>query len=243
MDSVKTRGIIARRADYGESNAMLTVYTHELGAISVCAYGVRSSKSKLKVATQVFCYADFVLSKKGGDIWRIDSAEIVESFYPICEDFEKLALGGYLMELTGEAMSERDEAVLLLLLNTLYLLAYKKLDADIAKSVFELRLAKLIGYEPCISGCTSCGSDTCEWFNFESGLVCDACRGAEAKKLKKGTIQAMGYILSADMKKLFSFEVSDEVKRELFAVCEKYLLIKTERNYKSLDYYKKIKGM
>jgi len=241
MDTIKTRGIIARRADYGESNAMLTVFSRELGVISVCAYGVRSGKSKLKAATQMFCLGDFVLNKKNGDIYRVESVEIVESFYPLCEDFEKLSLANYLMDLCMDVYSDSDANVMSLLLNTLYVLAYRDTDPDLIKSVFELKLAGLSGYAPGLSGCMVCGERNVTRFDFSGGTVCDLCKAGDTTALLPGTLHAMRYILASDEKKLFAFEVTDIIKNQLAYICEKYLTEKTEKNYRSLEYYKKIK--
>ena len=243
MEVITTRGIVARRADYGESNAMLTVISRELGVISVCAYGVRSGKSKMTAASQVLCLGDFVLTKKNSDFYRAESVEIVESFYPICEDFEKLALSGYFLELARDVCSAVDGSVLSLLLNSLYVLAYKDIDMELARAVFEFKLAQLSGYEPQLEACMNCGNDAGMYFDFQGGLVCPACKNGNCAVLLPGTLSAMRYILASDEKKLFSFQVSEEVKAQLASVCEKYLADKMEKSYKSLEYYKKIRRM
>ncbi|MBE7015293.1 MAG: DNA repair protein RecO [Ruminococcaceae bacterium] len=240
MDTVKTRGIIARRADYGESNAMLTVLTKDLGVVSVCAYGVRSGKSKLKAGTQQFCLGDFVLSRKNGEIYRLETVEIAESFYPLCEDFEKLALANYFTEVAADALSEGDERILSLLLCGLYVLAYKDVDADIIKAAFELKTAMFMGYAPQISKCSACGEDGV-YFSLSGGLFCKACKPAGSINLLSGTIAAMRYVQDAEDRKVFSFELSEDVKKQFSALCQEYLLTKTEKRYKSLEYYKKIK--
>lgn len=222
---------------------MLTILSEDLGEISAAAYGVRSGKSKLKAATQGFCFANFVLCKKGGDIYRVESAEIIESFYPICEDFEKLSLGNYLLELSRDAMSDGDASVLALLLNTLYVITYKGADCELSKAVFELKLMQLSGYEPQLLGCNRCENESAEWFDFASGTVCKKCKTMGSIELLKGTLYAMRYILSASDKKIFSFEVAEDVREQLIKICEKYLLLKTDKTYKSLEYYKKIKRM
>ena len=82
MESIKTRGIITKCRDFGESNSMMTVLAAGLGVISVSAYGVRSRKSKTRV--RLFSCADFVLSKKSGDIYRMEQMDLVDAFFPIC---------------------------------------------------------------------------------------------------------------------------------------------------------------
>ena len=242
MDVIKTRGIVAKRADYGESNSMLTVISADLGVISVCAYGVRSGKSKLKAATQVLCLGDFVLSKKNPDFYRLESCEIAEGFYPLCEDFEKLALSGYFLELTRDNCTAGDKDVVSLLLNSLYVMAYRDFDMELLKAVFELKMAQISGYEPQLDGCMQCGRPDSTYFDISYGTVCKNCKRGEAQKLLPGTLSAMKYILRADEKKLFSFAVSEDVKAQLMGIGEAYLEDKSEKRYKTLEYYKKIKG-
>lgn len=241
MQYAKTRGIIARRADYGESNAMITILTEELGAISAVAYGVRSKKSKTKAATQVLCFGEFVLSNKGGDIYRIDSVEIIDSFYPICEDITKLSLANYILELGADSLSDGDGRILSLILNTLYVICYKNIDIFLAKAVFELKLMQYAGYEPTLDQCIRCGkNDGLFGFDINSGVVCEDCKIASDINISVDLYRAMCYILSCDDKKIFSFSVTQSVGEELSRLCEKYILGKSERRYKSLEYFKKM---
>ena len=239
MESVKTRGIVARRADYGEANAILTLITDKLGVVSACAYGVQSKKSRMKAGAQLLCCSDFVLSRKKGDIYRIESMEIADGFLPVCEDLRLLSLGNYFCELVCDIAPE-DCRALKLLLNTLYMLAYKGLDALAAKSVFELRLMQYAGYMPVTDKCIRCGKKEAAAFDFSGGIVCDECKKPDMMRLLPDTYNALCYILSADEKKLFAFTLSDEIKKNLSLLAESYLLHKSERGYKSLEYLKRI---
>ena len=51
MERVKTRAIVARRADYSESNCILTLFAERLGVISASVYGVKSNKKGAARAT------------------------------------------------------------------------------------------------------------------------------------------------------------------------------------------------
>lgn len=241
MESCKTRGLIAKRTDYGESNCMLTILAENMGVISACAYGVRSKRSKLRAAAQPLCFCELVLSRKHGDIYRVESAEIIDSFFPICEDFVKLALANYLCELTRSAFLDGDGAVLSLLLNSLYVLAYKSAAVSLVKSVFELKIAQFSGYEPMLGACISCGTaDEISAFDLSGGVKCRACRGVSDLDLDIDLYRSIKYIFEADIKKVFSFTVTADVGERLSRLAEKYILAKSEQNYKSLDYLKKI---
>lgn len=241
MESCKTRGIVVRRADYGESNCMLTILTEKLGIVSACAYGVKSKKSKIRAAAQLLCCADFILSKKNGDIYRVDAAEITESFYPICEDVVRLSLANYLCEAAAEAYADGDVRILKLLLNTLYVLAYRPISPQIAKSVFELKLMQLSGYTPETENCIHCGSkDNLNAFDFSGGTVCENCKNPSMLNITGEVLAACRYILNAEDKKIFSFTIPDKAEKRLADLTEGYFLHKNERRYRSLDFYKKM---
>ena len=242
MESIKTRAVVARRTDYAESNCMLTLFAEELGVISACAYGIKGKKSRLRAVAQPLCFAEFVLVKGGGDIYRVEAADIIEAFYPISEDIEKLALANYFIELSGDNFSAADGRILSLLLNTLYALAYKETESLVVKAVFELKMMQYSGYEPSLDACIKCGSgESLVCFDFAGGAVCADCAKDFNKKLSADTRACIKYILNADIKKLFSFTLSKESQKNLSDICESYLLSKSEKHYKSLEYYKKIK--
>ena len=241
MDWVKTRAIVARRTDYSESNCMLTLYADSLGVISACVYGIKSKKSRLCVASQPLCFSEFVLAKTKGDIYRVESAEVIETFYPISEDIKKLALAGYFLDILQDSLSASDGEILALLLNTLYALSYKEIDCAVAKAAFELKVIQYSGYEPNLDACIKCGSKDClEAFDFSGGTVCKACRAHSSANLPQDVKEAMRYILKSDTKRLFSFLLPQNAKEILSQICESYILTKSEKHYKSLEYYKKI---
>ncbi|MBR4173280.1 MAG: DNA repair protein RecO [Clostridia bacterium] len=241
MDCIKTRAIVARRANYADSNCILTLFAEGMGAVSASVYGVNGKKSRMKTASQPLCFAEFVLEKGRGGIYTAKSADIIETFYPISEDLTKLALANYFMDIAGDIFSQESNEPLSLLLNTLYALSYKNLDIDVAKAVFELKMMQYAGYEPALSACIKCGgSGGITAFSFAGGAVCTECKTPFLAELSKDVLEAMRYILKSDTKHIFSFEISEKAKDSLSKICEGYILDKSDRRYKSLEYYKKL---
>ncbi len=220
---------------------MLTVMTEDLGLISVSAYGVRSKKSKLRAPLQIFCFSELVLSKKSGDIYRAESASIVDGFLPIGEDLSRLALANYICDAAHEAFSDGDRRVLRLVLNTLYAIAYKDAAADTAKAVFELKLMQYSGYEPILNKCMRCGvKNGLTRFDFDGGVVCSSCADAADMNISADILSALEFVFSAEDRKILSFNASAQVLDGLSALAEGYFLNKSEKRYKSLEYLKKI---
>lgn len=245
MESIKTRGLIIRASDYGETARILSIFTEDLGIISATVYGAHSKKKGLGASSRIFTYSEFLLSYSKGK-YRADEIKTKEGFFPLSEDIVKLSLSVYLADLAYSSVGpeNKDSGVLRLLLNTIYAICYGEVDLDVAKTVYEFRLAKEGGYMPYLDECVSCGEDTYEdiYFDISSGgIVCEKCRKPGSIKLTKAQYDALKYIFSADDKKIFSFEAKGGVFDSLSALSEKYILNHLEQNFKSLEYYKKIK--
>ena len=59
--------------------------------------------------------------------------------------------------------------------------------------------------------------------------------------MSRETLDAMRYVISAEPKRIFSFEIPDEAQRQMNGVCEAYLLTQLERGFGALDYWKSVR--
>lgn len=242
----QTKGLIIKQSDYGEGNRMLTVFTEKFGIIKAAAYGVKGAKSRRSAASQFLSWADFMLYFGRGDVASVNSVTSIESFFPIQEDFEKLALSSYLAEITyfAQEMNLPNPTLLRLLLNTLYACAYNNVSVLKAKAVYELRLAADMGYLPIVTSCAACkeGKEPCFFSNECGGVICKDChsRLRDDIPLSKEAYAAIGYILYADDKKIFSFDISEKALGEVGKISESYILYRLERNFAALDYLKNV---
>ena len=217
---VKTKGIVLSEVNFSESDKMLTVLTPDLGKISCVAKGARKMQSKLLSASQLFAFSDMVLYRSRGENYYINSAELIEPFYAIRNDYDRLTCAMECVKFTRKYVQENQMSVymLKLLLNTIYLLSVSEKNTGLIKCVFELKATCLLGYKPNFSGCIECGSKNTIGFSMKKGgLVCKDCGIIDKAviNLSKGAIFAIRYIIQSDLKRLFSFEVSNEVFEEI----------------------------
>lgn len=244
MESIKTKGLIIKATSYGEANRMIKIFTTDFGIISASVYGALSKKKGLGASSRIFSWGDFLLTGRNGR-QRADDIAVREGFYPLCEDIVLLSLAVYFAELAEAAVGEGnpDEGVLRLLLNTLYAMCYNGIEPEIAKTVFELRIAECSGYLPHIDGCSVCGNADGEmWFDIpRGGLLCGECHTPSSIAVKPSVIAAMKYILSAEDKKIFSFRADKPTAAQLSALTEDYISVHLDKKFRALDYYKQIK--
>lgn len=168
--------------------------------------------------------------------------------FDLRNDIESLALAQYFCELAGEFAPVEDEAeeFLKLILNALHMLTKNKRPHNQLKAIVELRLMCLAGYMPDLVACCDCGEfDSGEMFfsPVEGVIICKKCIDNHTGiELPPGVLSAMRHICYSEDAKLFSFTLSEENLRFLSEITENFLMIQTNKKFKTLDFYKSMKG-
>ena len=187
-------------------------------------------------ATQFLCFGEYLLYKSSST-YSINSCEIIEAFYNLRIDLDKLKYASYITKIINDVTTENQNTyrVLQLYLNTLYMIAETDKELKLINSIFTLRLLSIIGFRPAIDECKNCKTkDSLNYFSFkDSSLKCKEC-----SKLDKGAIEisnttkdALKYILLANSKKIYSFKVPKETIKELEIISKIYLEDKLEKKY------------
>lgn len=246
---IGTEGLILTEQTIGENDKLVTVLTRSNGIIRCFVKGAKLLKGRRCTATQSLSYSRLSIFS-GRDKYIIDEAEPVEIFFNLRTDIEKLALAQYFCELAMYIVPENSPAddYLSLILNSLFVLSNGKRPGLMVKAVYEMRLLSTAGYMPDLVCCNKCKCyehDTM-YFIFNDGkLMCQNCFDGNpfSVALSRGELTALRYSIYSDPKKIFSFSVPDK-SLAVFADCaEKFLLSITDRNFNSLDFYKKIRTL
>jgi len=241
------RGLVLRSTDYKEADKLLTVLTDTRGVLTVHARAARRRGNGLQTASQLFAFSEMTLFNYQGR-YILDEAEMLESFSGLQKDLPRLALASYIAEILGAEAEENSagDALLRLALNSLYALARGLYPPEVVKPAFELRYMALSGYAPALDACSVCGTPEPSEPQLlpEAGLLrCANCALAGTGRylpLDGPSLAAMRYILRCDLKKLFSFSLSEPSKTLLDKACEAYLLAGVERKFRTLDFYKSV---
>lgn len=248
---IKTTGIVTKTTKYGETSLIVTILTKDFGKISAIANNVRTKRSRMLAGLQLFAYSEIVMykAKSKNGLYNIDEMNVLEGFNSLRLDLEKMAYASYFAEAANGAASEDEfeEEVISLLLNSLYALDKDLFDPKKIKMVFEWRLASVSGYAPQLEGCGGCGcEDNIYGLSLADGTVfCKDCLGERkgVAELSDNMRKLVEYISQVDGKRIFSFEASDEVTKYLGYIGEKYLSVQLEREFKTLDYLKKVTAL
>lgn len=243
---IATTGLVLHQVKVGEADQILTVLTPDLGVISASAKGSLRLKNKLFSASGQFCYSEFSLTSGRGHYF-VDSAQVKKVFHGISDTVEGMCLATYMAEIAialSPAPPEAD-AQLRLLLNSLYMIANRKLPLRQLKMIYELRAMSLAGYQPDLLACSDCGRYDGGEFYFdpvEGNLLCGECaeKARHIPNLDAGALYALRHICLTEDRKLFAFKLSAASLKNLSRTSEQYLLAHLEHGLKSLDFLKTV---
>ncbi len=236
------KGLVLRAVPYRDADAMLTILTECQGKITAAARGVRRKSSRISAAVQSLAYSEFTFYE-ASNRFTVNEAEAIELFYDLRSDLVSLSIANYFAEVLEQASDEEvaNPELLRLGLNAIYALSKKMYDARIIKAAFELRIASYSGFMPNIVRCAGCGCDFYEGkISLADGLCyCNNCsRGGIP--VSSGVISAMRYIFESDVKRIFSFTLSEDGIITLSHIAEDYLKTQFGREFKTLSFYKSI---
>lgn len=235
MGIVKTKGIVISENNMGDFDKMLTILTPN-GKINCSAKGSRRPKSQLMAGSQFLCFGEYMMFKSGST-HTLNSCETIEIFYDLRIDLDKLECASNITKIIQDVTDENQNTykILQLFLNTLYVIAKTDMDYKFINSIFKMRLMCLLGFKPRLDKCCNCGKDDVCYFSFkDNGLKCNECSKQDTGTVavSESTIYALKYICEAPAKKLYSFNISDENKKQLELISKIYTNDKLEKEYK-----------
>lgn len=246
MKLSETTGLITKEAKYGDYQRIVTIITPDKGKISAITGRVGKRKKGISSFLQLFSFCKLVLFRNGDKgLYHINEADIIESFSNVRENLDAIIYASYFCDIANKTIVE-DEGnpdFLRLLLNVFFAMTKGK-DFDKIKTVFEWKAAMIEGYAPRTDGCVLCGSKTVSFFDLARGeCFCEKC-GKEyggAVRIGEDIVKAVSYIRKADFSKMLSFDMKRQAIEYLNLLSEAYIKIHFEKEFKTLDYLKKMK--
>ena len=254
MPLYTTNAIVLRRMSFSETDRIVTLYTREQGKTSSIAKGARKPISRLSGSTETLTYGKVQLAT-GKNLDVITQFEVKESFPRIRGDLKRLTYAGYVAELVDVLTEDRQPSIDLfdLLLSALYLMERPNGPEKIAR-MFELKLMRLLGYEPALEECLRCrkplpacpdsfGAGDLFFSPSLGGMVCRECGPLpdDAIQIPQAAIQAMKALLEADAPEVERMEIPNSVMDYIARVMRWYIRYRAEREIKSLDFLQALK--
>jgi DNA repair protein RecO (recombination protein O) len=197
---LKTKAIVLRTVNYGEADRIVTFYTYDFGKLTGIAKGARQSQKRFANILEPISYLHMIFYRKSRDTMAIiESCDILRHYDSIRSSLEKTLLASYLLDLTNHFTVEDKKGVHLFTLLEDFLSAIEgKPLNDCLPRLFELRLLKLMGYQPALDSCMKCRNPVQNGNHYhfsvhDGGLICSSCysTGVTAITISASTIRTL----------------------------------------------------
>ena len=213
------------------------------------ARGAYKPKSQLIANTQPFSYNDYYFFK-GKNFYYINQADIIDSFYSIRENINRVMYGSYMLELVDLSTLEEEKNEKLFLLLRKGLMVLSELDKDFIKFIlsYELKYISFLGYKPYLDRCVVCGRIKLSEFKFsieQGGIICPNCFPTEpfCENMDLIMYKAMKTLLYTPLDKVSFVKIPKDAMFKLHEIMVEYILNKIDRKgFNSLNMLKSMKN-
>lgn len=157
MEEIKVNGIVLNVTEYGEKDALISLFTVELGKITVKMKGVKSDKAKFKYACQPFCFGEWVCVKRG-EFFTLTSFSLIDNFYNLTLDYNKYVICYTFLEMCEKILKPNiiSEKLFVGLITALKNVVYEEIDETLVAVKFYLTVISLMGYQLTFDQCGLC---------------------------------------------------------------------------------------
>ncbi|MBE5902072.1 MAG: DNA repair protein RecO [Lachnospiraceae bacterium] len=209
-ERLKITGMVLIAAPVGDYDKRLVILTKERGRVTAFARGARRQNSALIAAANPFCFAEFECYE-GRDSLTVVKANVENYFRELAEHPVLCGYGFYFLEIANYYTRENlDETPMLkLLYQSLRALLSEKIGEALVRRIFEMKAMVFNGEYPIV----------------ETG------QGYE-----EATVYALQFIAATPVEKLYTFQVTPEVLREMGKIIDEFMKRHLDRSFKSLEF-------
>ena len=167
-----------------------------------------------------------------------------------CDDLQRAAVGAVILELVRELAppGERNATAFLLLTHVLQLLNGGE-DPAFLLRVFEIRFLSLLGYQPKLDRCLSCGRQSAGemvFYSMKGGVICPDCMVASDDPQARLSLGAIGFYYQAlkmDMDKICRLKPSAAIMQELDRTFSAHTFHILGKRLKSTEFLRTVCGI
>src|SRR5512142_2492503 len=247
----KTEAIIISSMNLGEADRLVTFFSLDRGLQRGAAKNARKSFRRFGAGLETFTISRLHLyEREHQELVRIESADILSQHPGIGADLGRAAAGAVMLELMKELAppGERNSQAFLLLSHVLHLLD-EGAEPLFLLGVFEIKLLSLLGYQPKLDHCLSCGTrpkGESIFLGMKGGILCPDCMvssGDGQIRLSAGSVGFYYQALRMDMDKVSRLKPSSSIMQELDSAFAAHTFHILGKRLKSTEFLKSVTSL
>lgn len=190
-----TPAIVLRTRPFGESDKIVSFFTENFGKLTGIAKGAMRSRKRFMNSLEPFALVNLRFQDPPhSNLVFIQSTDLVSNFGQLLTSLERISYASYLVDITDGLIGEREEnpTAFQHLMRGLSFVEKNETSLHFLTS-FELKLLRLVGYQPFLDNCKRCHKDCLKdvdsrWYfsPVDGGILCDFCGRSRKEILPLG---------------------------------------------------------
>jgi DNA repair protein RecO (recombination protein O) len=178
---VKSKVIVLRKIEYGDSSNILSVFSEKYGKVSVIIKGARSGRNKKSSVSDVLNLIEMVTyQKESRDVQYASQVDLINGYQNIKSNLQIYKYASAAMELIYFLIMENESHEKLFRGTVRFLdLISAGNNPKLLFSKYFLFMIEELGYKINMSECSSCkkniGNEKSLSFNYDLGFLCKEC--------------------------------------------------------------------
>jgi len=204
----KAEAVVLKTLNHGDTSKIITLYSREVGRLKLIAKGVRSPRSKAAGLFQPTRHLQVIYyTKPNSDLQLFKSGELINGFFGLEEDFDRLTLAQVMVELLDRSIEDEEShpGLFQLLVDSLTRMSQHQISSAEAYWFFHARLLQELGFRPHVGRCSVCRGDLEGGASLGRGssqLECVRCHHPDQDSIMVSTqvLQTLQNLLDEDWK-------------------------------------------
>lgn len=237
MPVYKTEAIVIRRANLGEADRIVTLFTREHGKVAVVAKGARKPRSRFAGRLELFTQLRALLAQ-GRTLDVVSQVDVVDPFVGVRGDLGRMGAASFVAEVADRGTVDREPqpALYAALRQALHLIADG--DAEMATMWFAAQVLSLSGYAPVVDRCVVCGRPLggAATFSFAlGGGLCGSHRARDPQGVPASAVAlaAIAFLREASVGALSRITLDRRQRAEVENLLRRYLEYRLEVRLRS----------
>lgn len=237
MPVYKAEAIVIRRANLGEADRVVTLFTRERGKLSAVAKGARKPRSRFAGRLELFTQMRALLAQ-GRTLDVVSQVDVIDPFAALRADLARMGAASFVAEVTDKATPDREAqpAIYTALRQALRMISAG--DPEITVMWYAAQMLGLSGYGPVVDRCVVCGKTVAGSGVFScalGGSLCaaDRARDPEAVPASAVAFAAIGFLREASAAALSRISLQQRQRAEVEGLLRRYLEYRLEAKLRS----------
>ncbi len=248
----KAEAVVLKTLNHGDTSKIITLYSREAGRLKLIAKGVRSPKSKAMGLFQPTRHIQVIYyAKSTSGLQLFKSGELVDGFFGLEEDFDRLTLAQVMVELLDRSVEDEESHPRLfqLLVDSLSRLSNREIASAEAYWFFHTHLLSELGFRPHVGRCSVCRGALDEGGSLGRGssqLECVKCHqpGQDSVFVSGSVLQTIQALSDVGWEEVQKTALNSRERRTLWDFLWQFTFhhIESARGMKSLNVLRQLYG-